>query len=320
MARLTVTFLGTSSATPTRSRALPSIVIERNGTVIIMDCGEGMQRSLIKAGIGLNKETIILISHLHGDHVSGLLGLLQTMTLAQRTKPLTIIAPSDLKEWLDVTARLLHVGMTFEVNFTPCKVGKVYEADEYSINVARAIHTIESYSFKITEKERPGVFYPEKAIALGVPEGKLWSKLQHGKKVVINGRVVKPEQVVGPKRPGRVIGYSGDTRPSETLLRFFSGCDLLIFDSTFSEMDRDKAVERKHSTALEAAQLAKKANVKKLVLTHFSARYRRLSKLLNEARTVFPNSILAYDGLRIDVPYPDSKLVSHSMIESISSD
>lgn len=301
-----MTFLGTSSATPTKSRGLPAIAIQREGEVILLDCGEGVQRQVMSAGIGLNKETAILITHLHGDHVTGLLGLLQTMGMSQRKKPLTVVAPRPLSKWLEVTSELLHIGLTFPVNFVTAKGGSALRVGEFEIRVARANHTVETYAYVVAEKPRPGVFYPAKARNLGVPEGRLWSRLQKGRSVRVGRRTIRPGQVVGPRRPARRIGYSGDTRPTAGLTRFFSRCDLLIFDSTFMEKDRDKAVERKHSTSREAATLAKNAEVERLILTHFSARYQTAAGLVKEARSVFPRADAARDGMMVDVDYPGS--------------
>ncbi len=271
-----------------------------------MDCGEGVQRQVLNHGVGLNKETTILITHLHGDHVTGLLGLLQTMSLAQRRKTLNIVGPPKLLRWLQVTAELLHIGLTFAINFVPARQGVVLRLKEFRIKVTKALHSVEAYSYVVDERSRPGVFYPKKAKELGIPEGKLWSRLQRGRKVRVDLRVVSPLEVTGPPRPGRKVGYSGDTRPSPRLVRFFSGCDLLIFDSTFQGKDRDKAVERKHSTCLEAAEVARSARVKRLALTHFSARYRSVASLVREARGVFPDTFAAADGMRVDVDYPSS--------------
>ena len=305
MVRLVVTFLGTSAAAPTVDRGLPAVAIRREGEVVLMDCGEGVQRRVLSESLGLGSDMTILITHLHGDHVTGLLGLLQTMSLAQRRKPLNVVGPAALLKWLEVTADLLHIGLTFPIRFSTAKPGVVLRTGGFRVRAARAAHSIEAFSYAVQELRRPGVFYPGKARALGVPEGKLWSRLQKGRAVSVGGRKVGPSEVTGPPRAGRKIGYSGDTRPSAGLVRFFTGCDLLIFDSTFSGSDRETAVERRHSTSIEAAELAKKAKVRQLALTHFSARYTSVSSLVREARRVFPNTIAASDGLSIDVPYPE---------------
>ena len=305
MVRLAVTFLGTSSAAPTRGRGLPGIAIQREGELVIMDCGEGMQRQIMGMGLGLNRDTTVLITHLHGDHVTGLLGLLQTMSLAQRTKPLTIAAPTPLLRWLEVTAELLNIGLTFPIHFVPIRQGRVLQTRAFVVRATKAVHSVEAFCFVVEERARPGVFYPAKARKLGVPEGKLWSRLQRGRKVTVGGKVVVPSQVTGPRRRGRRVGYSGDTRPSARLTRFFSHCDVLIFDSTFVGRDSDKAVERKHSTSAEAAKTALGARARRLVLTHFSARYSNASAHVKEARRIFPDTVAASDGMTLLVDYPE---------------
>ena len=299
-----MTFLGTSAAVPTSTRALPAVAIRREGEVVLMDCGEGVQRGALKESVGLGGPMTILITHLHGDHVAGILGLLQTMSLAQRRRPLTLVGPRKLRKWLEITSEMLHIGLTFPVQFVPAKSGVVVRTPGFRVRGARASHSIEAFSYVVEENGRPGVFYPERARALGVPEGRLWSSLQKGRRVEVQGKKVEPSQVTGPPRPGRRIGYSGDTRPSPGLARFFARCDLLIFDSTFSVGDRDKALDRKHSTCAEAASLARKAGAGRLALTHFSARYTSTAGLVREARRIFPNTVAARDGLSLEVDYP----------------
>jgi ribonuclease Z len=299
-----VTFLGTSAAVPTRDRALPAVAIRREGEVVLMDCGEGVQRSALAESVSLGGPMTILITHLHGDHVAGILGLLQTMSLAQRRRPLLLVGPSKLRKWLEITSKMLHMGLTFPVEFVSAKPGMVVRTPGFRVRVARARHSIEAFSYVVEENGRPGVFYPDRARALGVPEGKLWSSLQKGRAVEVDGKRIVPLQVTGPPRSGRRIGYSGDTRPSPGLTRFFARCDLLIFDSTFIGSDGDKALDRKHSTSAEAATLAKKAGAKRLALTHFSARYTNTASLVREARRIFPNTVAAKDGLSLEVDYP----------------
>jgi ribonuclease Z len=226
------------------------------------------------------------------------------MSLAQRSKPLNLVGPAPLLKWLRVTSELLRIGLTFQVNFRPVRPGLVAKTTGFVVKAARATHSVEAYAYLVEEKTRPGVFYPQRAKRLGVPEGSLWSRLQKGRSVTVGGRTVTPSQVTGPPRPGRKVGYSGDTRPSQRLVRLFSGCDLLILDSTFRGSDRDKAVERMHSTSLEAAELALRAKARRLVLTHFSARYRNVSPLVREARGIFPDTVAASDGLSVRVDYP----------------
>jgi ribonuclease Z len=197
---------------------------------------------------------------------------------------------------------MLRIGLSFDLQFVAAKPGVVLRREAYLIRSAPASHSIEAWSYVFEETPRPGVFDSRKAVALGVQEGRKWSTLQHGRSVTVGGRTIRPGEVMGPRREGRIVGYSGDTRPSATLARFFSGADLLIFDSTFGSRDADKAVDRKHSTSAEAAELAKKAHVRRLALTHFSARYRSVSALVKQARKVFPETFAASDGMFVDVP------------------
>ena len=175
-----MTFLGTSAAVPTAKRGLPSVAVKREGEVVLMDCGEGVQRRVLSESVGLGSEMTILVTHLHGDHVTGLLGLLQTMSLAQRRKPLRLVGPAKLLKWLQVTADLLHIGLTFPIAFSRAKPGVILRTGGFRVRGARAAHSVEAFSYLLEEHKRPGVFYPEKARALGVPEGRLWSKLQRG--------------------------------------------------------------------------------------------------------------------------------------------
>jgi ribonuclease Z len=196
----------------------------------------------------------------------------------------------------------MNIGLTFDIEFVQARPGVVLRRDGYKVRCARATHSVDAWSYLFEEAPRPGVFDSKRAVSLGIPEGKKWSALQHGRSVVLGGKKIHPREVLGPARAGRKIGYSGDTRPSRTLARLFGGADVVIFDSTFATRDADKAKERMHSTAAEAAALAKRAGAKKLVLTHFSARYRNVSKLVKEAAAIFPDSVAAYDGLVIEVP------------------
>ena len=272
---------------------------------MLMDCGEGAQTKFVRYGLGLNKEMVVLITHLHGDHVNGLLGLLQTMSMSQRVRVLTIVAPRELFDWLQATMRVLNIGLSFQVSMVPVRPGVVLKGNDFRVKAARATHSVPAWAYVFEELPRPGVFDVKKAAALGVPEGKKWSSLQHGRTVVVRGKKVRPSDVLGPRRPGRSIGYSGDTRPTKALVKFFRSVDLLIFDSTFSSRDAEKAVERKHSTCVEAAQVAKEAGVKRLVMTHFSARYRSTAPLAREAAAVFRETLAATDGLVVEVPQAD---------------
>ncbi|MEM3160076.1 MAG: ribonuclease Z [Nitrososphaera sp.] len=298
-------FLGTSSAAPTVERGLSSVAILRDGELLLFDAGEGMQRNFIKAGLGMNRKMKVFVSHMHADHCVGLLGLLQTMALQGRERPLEIYGQPRLKEFLLENMRIINFGLTFEVAIhTIEKEGVVVEEEGYQVSCCEAKHSIPALSFRLDERDRPGQFNVELVKKLGIPEGGLYSRLQRGQDVEHKGRVVKSSDVVGPPRPGRKIGISGDTRPTDKLAQFFKGCDILVFESTYAHDKLQKALETSHSTATEAATLARQAEVKKLFLTHFSARYDETSALVQEASAIHGNVEAAEDLKVVDIPYP----------------
>lgn len=281
--------------------------MKRGDELLLFDVGEGTQRQMIQTGLGFNRKMKVFITHLHGDHVVGLLGLLQTMSMLQREKTLPIYGPAGVKGFLQQSIKYLRFGLTYSIEVHSVKEGIIAREKEYLIRACPAQHSMRSYAYLLEEYDRPGIFYPEKAIALGVPKGELWSRLQHGESVAVGGKVAKPSQVLGPKRPGRKIGISGDTRPTQRLTRFFTDAEVLIFDSTYGQDLAEKAAMNMHSTCSEAAELAKKANVKLLILTHFSARYADVGELVQEASKIHPNVMAASDLLVVDVPYRDSE-------------
>jgi ribonuclease Z len=267
----------------------------------MFDAGEGAQISYLKSGLGWNKKMKIFVTHLHGDHCIGILGLLQTMTLQNRTKPIEIYGPDGIEEFISSNIKVLNFGLSFPVMITAIREETVVDEKSYIIKICEADHSITSYSYLFEEKDKPGKFFPEKAKKIGVPEGELWHKLQLGEDVQVGNRTVKPSEVLGEKRSGKKIGISGDTRPTKKLEEFFMNCDYLSFDSTFSNELQEKAVETYHSTAKEAALLAKNAKVSNLILTHFSARYSDESVLLEEAKKIHHSVIAARDLLEIEI-------------------
>ena len=294
-------FLGTSAAQPTPERGLTCICLEKEGEILMFDAGEGAQISYLKSGLGWNKKMKIFVTHLHGDHCIGILGLLQTMTLQNRTEPMEIYGPDGIEEFIAANIKVLNFGLSFPVMITTVREGTVVNEKTYTINSCEADHSVTSYSYLFQEKDKPGRFFPDKAKELGVPEGELWHKLQTGQDIQVGDKIVKSSDVLGEKRPGKRIGISGDTRPTKILEEFFKDCDYLSFDSTFSHELQNKALETYHSTAKEAADLAKKANVSNLILTHFSARYNDESVLLKEAKTIHSSVIAAKDLLEIEI-------------------
>jgi ribonuclease Z len=294
-AGIDVIFLGTGGSLPTKERGLPSVALRRDGELIILDCGEGTQRQMMHAGLGFNRPTTILISHLHGDHILGLPGLLQTMSSLARDKPLDLYGPKGLTSFLDLIYRPLGYGANFEIRVRELGPGDEVDRGDYTIKTALAKHDILCLAYAIAEKERPGRFHPEKAKRLRVPEGPLWGDLQHGKPVKLEKKLVKPEDVVDPARPGLKVVYAIDTRPADTVKSLAKGADLLIHDGGFAEERRPKAQEYYHSTAREAAQLAKAGGANRLALVHISAVTRDDSVLLKEARKIFRQTIVPKD-------------------------
>ena len=294
-------FLGTSAAQPTEKRGLSCICLEREGEILMFDAGESTQISYMKSGLGWNKKMKLFVTHLHGDHCVGILGLLQTMSMQNRTESLEIFGPKGIDEFLAANIKILNFGLSFSILITIVNEGTIYENNKFLIHAAKANHSITAFSYLFEEKDKPGRFNVEKAKELGIPEGELWNKLQNGENITNNETIIKPEQVLGKKRSGKKIGISGDTMPTKELEEFFRECDYLVFDSTFLDEEKQKAQDTCHSTAKQAAELGKNANVKNLILTHFSARYNDESVLLNEAKQVHKSAIAAKDLLEIEI-------------------
>ena len=294
-------FLGTSAAQPTERRGLSCICLERDGEILMFDAGESAQISYMKSGLGWNKKMRIFVTHLHGDHCVGILGLLQTMSMQNRTETLEIFGPSGIEEFIAANIKVLNFGLSFPVLINVINEEKIIDNEKFTIHTCKANHSITAFSYLIEEKDKPGRFNVEKAKELGIPEGELWNKLQNGNEINHNEKIIKPEQVLGEKRPGKKIGISGDTMPTEKLEKFFDECDYLVFDSTFLDEEKQRAQDTCHSTAKQAATLAKNAKVKNLILTHFSARYKDEIGHLNEAKEIHDSVITARDLLEIEI-------------------
>ena len=294
-------FLGTGGAHPTLERSTTCICLVKDGEVLMFDAGEGAQIPYLKSGLGWNKKMKIFVTHLHGDHCIGILGFLQTMTLQNRTEPIEIYGPEGIEEFIAANTKVMSFGLSFPVLITSVNEGLVVNEGKYEVRACEAKHSVPTFSFVFQEKEKPGTFYPEKATALGVPKGELWHRLQQGEEVIIENKSIKPSEVMGPNVSGKKIGISGDTRPIKKLEVFFKNCDYLVFDSTFSDELKQKAIESCHSTAKEAATFAKNAGVKNLILTHFSARYKNENVLLEEAKAIHDSVIAANDQLKVEI-------------------
>lgn len=298
-----IIFLGTAGTLPTINRNLPSIAIKRKGEILLFDCGEGTQRQMLKAKLGYCNK--IFITHMHGDHILGLPGLLQTMSLFQVGFPLKIFGPEGIAKFINDIIKIVKFKLTFPVIIKEISEGKVCKEKEYYIQASWMDHTIPNLGYALIEYERPGKFYPEKAISLGVPEGPLWFSLQHGNEVALaNGKIISPRCIVGPPRKGRKIVYSGDTRPCEAISNLAKNADLLIYDTTLDDKLTEKANKFGHSSPSQGATIAKKANVKQLIITHISGRYNNADLLIHQAQNTFPNTEMAQDLAEFKVLYP----------------
>ena len=301
-----VIFLGTGGSIPTPKRALSSIAVRRQNELLLFDCGEGTQRQMIQTGIGFHREAKVFVTHMHGDHVLGLPGLLQTMSLLDRKKKLQIYGPQGLEAFVEAINQTVRFSLTFPLQVFEIEAGMVCEEKEYTVQAAQSNHLDNSLAYAFVEKPRPGRFNTQKAKKQGVPEGPLWSKLQRGSQVTLpNGIIVTPEMVLGPPRPGRKIVYSGDTGLSENIVTLAEKADLLIHEATFGDELIERAVEDGHSTPSMAAETAKKAGAKLLILTHISARYKDAGLLLEQAIKIFVNTKVAEDFMRLELPFQD---------------
>ncbi|HEX4518438.1 MAG TPA: ribonuclease Z [Gaiellaceae bacterium] len=301
---LDVVFLGTSASAPTARRGTASLLVRRGGDRLLFDCGEGTQRQLLRSSVGLVDLEEIFITHLHADHYLGLPGMLKTFSLRMRDVPLTVYGPVGLRELYDALGRVFG-RLTYPVELVEVRAGDRIAHDGYELCVFPVAHGVPAVGYALVEEERPGRFDESRADALGVPFGPERGRLQRGEAVTLaDGSVVQPEQLVGEARAGRTVVYTGDTRPAEVVATLFPAADLLIHEATFAEEDRDRARDTGHSTAHEAAEIARAAGVSLLALTHVSPRYLG-SELLREAREVFPSTVMPRDFDVIELPFPE---------------
>ncbi len=303
---LKVTFLGTSGTVPSPNRNPSAILIQFEGTRLLFDCGEGTQRQMMLAKTGFKIDSVF-ITHLHTDHFIGIFGLIETMSLNERTERLRVFVPEEEVEFVKTLFKMFgYHNLNYPIEVHGLRDGDEIDFGKFKILAFKTDHIVPSLGYALIERDRPGKFDRAKAEALGIPPGPLYSKLVRGEAVEINGRVITPDMVVGPKRKGRKIVYTGDTRPTDRIVEIAKDADLLIHDSSFTSDLMDWAIQTKHSTAREAAKVAKKANVRQLVLTHISARYSKdVSPLLREAKEVFENVVVAEDFMTIDIRYRD---------------
>jgi ribonuclease Z len=303
---LTATFLGTGAATPTVDRNVAGLAVQREGETILFDCGEGNQRQMMRYGVGFSF-TEIFFTHYHADHILGVTGLLRTMGLQDRTAPVRLYGPRGAQRVLGAAIALGIERNKFPVEIEEVRPGDRLTREQYDIVVFETDHRPDTVGFALAEHTRLGRFNPDRARELGIPEGPLWGRLHKGETVSLeDGRSIAPVDLVGAPRRGRTLVYSGDTRPSLTVVEAARGADLLIHEATFGSDELERAKETGHSTAAEAARVAVEAGARQLVLTHISPRYGRdAPELLAEARAIFPETVVARDGLTVDVPFAE---------------
>ena len=302
---LTVRFLGTSASRPTVERSVASLAVVREGETLLFDCGEGTQRQMMRYHVSFALDDVFF-THFHVDHFLGIVGLLRTLALQGRTDPLRCWGPRGAERFLRRCEALGADRLTFPLLITELEPGGEVPREDYTLRAVAAVHRGgPALSWALVEHERRGRFDPDLARSMGIPEGPLWGRIHRGEPVTLDdGRVVDPGALVGPSRPGRRLVITGDTRPCDATIEAAHRADLLVHEATFGDEEAVRARETGHSTAREAAGVARDAEVRRLVLTHLSARYTRdTSDLEREATSVFANTVIARDGLELDVPY-----------------
>ena len=302
---LSITFLGTSASRPTVERGVSAIALNREGEDFLIDCGEGTQRQMMRYGVGFSFGDIFF-THFHADHILGLVGLLRTMALQDRTEPLRLWGPKGMYDLVKRASDWDLAKLTFPLEVAEVTPGEPLTRKDFAIVPFAVDHrNAAAVGYALVEEERRGVFNPDLARSLGIPEGPLWGRIHKGEAITLDdGRVIEPQTLVGPTRPGRRIVITGDTRPCAGTIDMAKDADLLVHEATFGDDEAARAKETGHSTAREAAEVAAAAGVRRLVLTHFSARYSRdASALEAQARERFPAATVSRDGQEIAVSY-----------------
>jgi ribonuclease Z len=300
MNQVRLVFLGTSAGTPSPERNLPAVALVMDGRALLFDCGEGTQQQILRSSVRAGAIEAIFISHMHGDHLYGLPGLLSTMSLHGRSEPLSVFGPERVAQYLRGVYEASYAHTSFDLKILAVSDGATVAGDGYDVHARLLDHTAPCLGYCVAEHDRAGTFDVERAHALGVPAGPLFRALQMGKDVTLDdGRVVRSAAVVGPRRAGRRIVYCTDTRPCRAAVELARGADILIHESTYGDDMQAEAGERGHSTAADAARVAAEAGVRRLILTHISPRYTDAAPLLAEARAIFAETELAADFAEI---------------------
>ncbi|MBD2104806.1 ribonuclease Z [Leptolyngbya sp. FACHB-261] len=305
-----ITFLGTSSAVPTRSRNVSSWVLRlpQRSEAWLFDCGEGTQHQILRSDVRISQITRIFVTHLHGDHIFGLPGLLASAGMAGNPSRIDLYGPSDLEDYLQGVLRPSQTRLGYPIKVHVVRPGLVFEDEHFQILCAPLKHRVTAFGYRIVEKDRPGRFDVEKAAALNIPSGPLYGKLKRGETVTLpDGRCINGAEFCAPPEVGRKVVYCTDTVYCDSAVELAKDADVLIHEATYAHQDAELAYQRLHSTSTMAAQVALGAGVKRLFLTHFSPRYApgnpvKINDLLQEARMIFPSTEIAHDFLNYEVP------------------
>jgi ribonuclease Z len=298
-----VLFLGTGGSWPCKDFNVPAIAVKLGSEILLFECGEGTQRQFMQSKFSFMQVSKIFISHFHGDHFLGISGLIQSMNLNDRKADLDIFGPRGTIKTVGTLLNLGYFKPGFKITLHEMKDSEIIEFENYDISAFSVDHDVPTLGFVLEEHARPGRFSLKKANALGIPKGPLYRQLQAGKTIKVNGKTIEPDMVLGSSRPGRKLVYSGDTRPCKAVTEYAKGADVLIHDGCLDTSLSKKAKRYGHSTAAQAAEVASRAKVKKLFLIHHSPRYKDLSILENEAKTVFANTDAATDFMEYQIKF-----------------
>lgn len=302
-----VFFLGTGAGIPAKLRNVSSIalkLLEERGSIWLIDCGEATQHQILHTSIKPRRIEKIFITHLHGDHIYGLPGLLSSRSFQGGETEVTVYGPQGLKDFINISLTVSGTYLKYPLKIVEIDEGLVFEDEEFSVEARILEHGITSYGYRIVEKDRPGTLLADKLIEEGIKPGPLFKRIKDGEQVVLeNGRILKPDHFLGPSQKGRIVTVLGDTRICEASIHLAKDADLLIHEATFSKGEESLAHDYFHSTTVQAAQVAQKANVKNLCLTHISSRYDRSDweKLVQEAQTIFQHTVIAEDFKEIHI-------------------
>ena len=315
-----ITFLGTSSGVPTRSRNVSSIALRlpQRAETWLFDCGEGTQHQILRSDIKISQITRIFVTHMHGDHTYGLMGLLASCGLAGNPSRIDVYGPPKLDEYLRACGRYSQTHFSYPIKIHTVQPGVVFEDDEFTVSCEELTHRVPAFGYRVAENDRPGRFDVERAAALGIPSGPLYGKLKRGEAVTLpDGRRINGADLCGESQIGRKFVYCTDTVFCENAIALAQDADVLVHEATFAHQDAELAYQRLHSTSTMAAQVALEAQVKRLIMTHFSPRYAPgnaigLDDLLQEARSIFPNTSMAYDFLVHEIPKRVEELMAVS--------